>query len=201
MWREQVRTELRGAIKMKRWNKLSTFSEVNDLIQQSSPFVPTITPSFSCFDSAFFISPLLLASCGVLVATLNFVVFSFWLVTSFKILDVVTFMLEPQWALIRWLTLVYQRFTFKETIYLGSFFGSVFGVSLTVDVLDGADLDRICFGVDKICSFCFFSTVVWKNPTRSDSPPFDARFEHFIVVFTPVVSLPVNALREKLNSD
>ena len=80
--------------------------------------------------------------------------------TSFKILDVVTFMLEPQWALIRWLTLVYQGFTFKEMIYLGSFFGSIFGVSLTVDVLDGADLDRICLGVDKICSFCFFSTVV-----------------------------------------
>ena len=95
---------------------------------------------------------------------------------------------------------VLSKIYFKKK-YLNFFSGSVMGEAFCVDVLDGADLDLVCLGVDKTCSDCFFSTVFWKNPTRSDSPPFDARFEHFIVVFTPVVSLPVKALGEKLNSD
>ena len=46
------------------------------------------------------------------------------------------------------------------------------------------------------CSSCFLDTVCWKNPTRSDRLPFEARFEHRIVVFTPLVSFPVKALNK-----
>ena len=78
---------------------------------------------------------------------------------------------------------------------------------LASPTFEGAERERVCstagvfgwkehgcLGIACSCSDCLLSTLFWKKPTRSDKPPFFARFEHRIVVFTPLVSFPVNAL-------